>query len=176
MAGVEAVVGMGLVFKPAYISAKFFSSLLMTLSDWSNNPKERLSELCMTFLSVSPKSKVFPLCKEYPVLLDLSSKGLVSNHFTRGHLTSFQAFQLPLVRMISPQAEEWTHYISVPCLMGSASYLMTPHKEGEIPEEGSQSSSTLHLNIPAPNCNHWSIHKDKKFNQLLLHFANECQE
>ena len=92
MAGVEAVVGMGLVFKPAYIPTISFSSLLMTLSNWSNNPKERLSQLCMTFLSVSPKSKVFPLCKEYPILLDLSSKCLVSNHFTRGHLTSFRAF------------------------------------------------------------------------------------
>ena len=52
--GVEAVVGMRLVFKPAYVPTGSFSSLLMTLSDWSNNPKERLSESCLTFLSISP--------------------------------------------------------------------------------------------------------------------------
>ena len=111
--GVYAVVGMGLVFKPAYICTVSFSSLLMTLCDWSNNPKERLSESCMTFLGVSPKSKVFPLCRDYPVLLDLSSKRLVSNHFMRGHLTNFWAFQLPLVRMVSLETKKWTHGISL---------------------------------------------------------------
>ena len=51
--GVDAVVGMGLVFKPAYVCTVSFSSLLMTLCDWSNDPKERLSESCMTFLCIS---------------------------------------------------------------------------------------------------------------------------
>ena len=40
--GVDAMVGMGLVFKPAYIPTVSFSSLLTTLMDWSVNPKERL--------------------------------------------------------------------------------------------------------------------------------------
>ena len=40
--GVDAVAGMGLVFKPAYIPTVSFSSLLMTLMDWFNNPKEIL--------------------------------------------------------------------------------------------------------------------------------------
>ena len=60
--------------------------------------------------------------------------------------------------------------------MGSASFLLTPHSEGEFPEEGFGSSSSLLLKIPAPNCNHWSIHEDKKFKKLSLHLANECQE
>ena len=44
--GSNAVVGMGLVFKPAYIPTVSFSSLLTTLMDWSANPKKRLSEAC----------------------------------------------------------------------------------------------------------------------------------
>ena len=40
--GVNAMVGIGLVFKPAYIPMVSFSSLLTTLMDWSVNPKERL--------------------------------------------------------------------------------------------------------------------------------------
>ena len=96
--GVDAVVGMGLVFKPAYIHTVSFSSLLVMLMDWLTDPKERLSEACMTFLNVSPESEVYPLCRDYPVLVDLSSKGLVSSHFTRSHVTNFRAFKLPLVR------------------------------------------------------------------------------
>ena len=81
--GSGAVVGMGLVFKPAYIPMVSFSSLLTTLMDWSANPKERLSEACLTFLNVSPESEVYPLCKDYPVLVDLISRELVSSHFMR---------------------------------------------------------------------------------------------
>ena len=81
--GLDAMVGIGLVFKPAYIPMMSFSSLLTTLMDWSANPKERLSEACLTFLNVSPESKVYPLCKDYPVLVDLISQELVSSHFMR---------------------------------------------------------------------------------------------
>ena len=81
--GSDAVVGMGLVFKPAYIPMVSFSSLLTTLMDWSANPKERLSEACLTFLNVSSKSEVYPLCKDYPVPVDLISWELVSSHFMR---------------------------------------------------------------------------------------------
>ena len=95
--GSNAMVGMGLVFKPAYIPTVSFSSLLTTLMDWSVNPKERLSEACLTFLNVSPKSDVYPLCKDYPVLVDLISQELVSSHFIRSQVTNFRAFKLPLI-------------------------------------------------------------------------------
>ena len=55
--GENAVDGMGLVFKPVYIPMVSFSSLLTTLMDWSINPKERLSEACLTFLNISPESE-----------------------------------------------------------------------------------------------------------------------
>ena len=116
--GMDVVVGMGLVFKPAYVPTVSFSSLLMTLSDWSNDPKERLSEACITFLNISPKSKVFPLFRDYPILLDLSLKGLVSSHFMRGHVTNFRAFKLHLVRGVSPRTKEWARYINIPHLVG----------------------------------------------------------
>ena len=81
--GVTTMVGMGLVFKPTYIPTVSFSSLLTTLMDWSANLKERMSEACLTFLHVSPESKVYPLCRDYPVLVDLISQELVSSHFMR---------------------------------------------------------------------------------------------
>ena len=60
--GSDAMVEMGLVFKPAYIPTVSFSSLLTTLMDWSVNPKERMSEACLTFLNVSPESEMYPFC------------------------------------------------------------------------------------------------------------------
>ena len=75
--GSTAVVGMGSVFKPAYIPMVSFSSLLTTLMDWSANPKERMSEVCLAFLNVSPESEVYPLCRDYPVLVDLIPQCMV---------------------------------------------------------------------------------------------------
>ena len=172
--GVNAVVGMGLVFKPAYIPTMSFSSFLMTLMDWSINPKERLSEACLTFLNISPKSEVYPLCRDYPVLVDLSSRELVSSHFMRSRVTNFWAFKLPLVHGLSPKTNEWAKYVSVPHLAGTASYLLTPHEEGGLPEEGFRSSSTLCVSLSAPDQDHWSIHADKKFTKIVKCLAEEC--
>ena len=121
--GSNTVVVMGLVFKPAYIPTVSFSFLLTTLMDWSVNPEERLSEACLTFLNVSPESKVYPLCKDYPVLVDLISWELVSSHFMRSRVTNFHTFKLPLIRGLNPRSKEWAQYISIPHLVGTASYL-----------------------------------------------------
>ena len=174
--GVDAVVGMGLVFKPAYIPMVSFSSLLTTLMDWSVNPKKRLSEACITFLNVSPESEVYPLCRDYPVLMDLISKELVSSHFVRSWVTNFWAFKLPFVRGLNPRSNEWARYVSVPHLIGTASYLLTPHHEGGLPEEGFRSSSTLCVSLSTPDQDHWSIHADKKFAKIVLRLAEERQQ
>ena len=165
--GVDTVVGMGLVFKPAYIPMVSFSSLLTTLMDWSFNPKERLSEACLTFLNISPESEVYPLCRDYPVLVDLISKELVSSHFMKSQVMNFRAFKLPFVCGLNPRSNEWARYVSVPHLVRTASYLLTLHHEGGLPEEGFRSSSTLCVSLSAPDWDHWSIHADKKFAKII---------
>ena len=172
--GVNAVVGMGLVFKPAYIPTVSFRSFLTTLMDWSINPKERLSEACLTFLNVSPGSEVYPLCRDYPVLVDLTSKGLVSSHFMRSQVMNFRAFKHPFVHGLSPKSNEWARYVSVPRLTGTASYLLTPHQEGGLSEEGFRSSSSLCVSLSAPDQDHMSIHADKKFAKIVKWLAEEC--
>ena len=60
--------------------------------------------------------------------------------------------------------------------MGSASYLVIPHQEGGLSEEGFRSSSTLHVSLSAPDLDHWSIHADKKFAKLIKHLTEERQQ
>ena len=55
--------------------------------------------------------------------------------------------------------------------MGSASYLLTPHQEGRLPEEGFRSVS-----LSAPDWDHWSIHVDKMFAKLIKCLTEECQQ
>ena len=175
-AGVCTVVGMGLVFKPDYIPTVSFSSLLTTLMDWSVNPKERLSVACLTFLNVSPEREVYPLCKDYPVLVDLISQELVSSHFMRSQVMNFRAIKLPFVCGLNPRSNEWARYVSVPRLVGTASYLLTLHHEGSLPEEGFRSSSSLCVSLATPDQDHWPIHADKKFAKIILRLAEEHQQ
>ena len=165
--GSDALVGMGLVFKPAYIPMVSFSSLLTTLMDWSANLKERLSEACLTFLNTSPESKVYPLCKDYPVLVDLISLELVSSHFMRSRVMNFCAFKLPFICGLNPRSKEWARYVSILRLVGTASYLLTKHQEGSLPEEGFRSFSSLCVRLATPDMDHWSIHADKKFARII---------
>ena len=91
----------------------------------------------------------------------------------RSQVTNLQAFKLPFVRGLSPKSNEWARYISVPCLVGTASYLLTPHQEGGLPEEGFRSSSTLCVSLSAPDQDHWSIHADKKFAKIVKRLAEQ---
>ena len=59
---------------------------------------------------------------------------------------------------------------------GSVSYLLTPHKEGGLPEKGFRSSSTLCVSLAGSDKDHWSIYEDKKFVRLLQCLADECQK
>ena len=80
--------------------------------------------------------------------------------------------QAPLGTWLSPKTNEWARYISVPHLIGTASYLLTPHQEGGLPE-GFRSSSTLCVSLSAPDQDHWSIHADKKFTKIVKLLAEE---
>ena len=70
--------------------------------------------------------------------------------------------------------QPWAQYVSVPHLVGTASYLLTPHQERGLPEEGFRSSSTLCVSLSTPDQDHWSIHADKKFTKIVKHLAEEC--
>ena len=89
---------------------------------------------------------------------------------------NFQAFKLPFVCGLNPRFNEWARYVSVPRLIGTASYLLTPHHEGSLPEEGFRSSSSLCVSLSTPDQDHWSIHADKKFAKIVLRLAEECQQ
>ena len=94
----------------------------------------------------------------------------------RSRVTNFCAFKLPLIRGLNPRSKEWAQYISIPRLVGTASYLLTPHHEGSLPKEGFRSSSSLCVRLATPDKNHWSIHVDKKFTRIISQLVEEHQQ
>ena len=73
------LVGVGLVYKPHYISTVLFSAAYMHLNVWysaaSNKESEnRLDEPRLLFMNISEISNVIPVAVRHPILLDLTSK------------------------------------------------------------------------------------------------------
>ena len=89
---------------------------------------------------------------------------------------NFHAFKLPFVHGLNPRSNEWAQYVSISHLVGTASYLLTPHREGSLPEEGFRSSSSLCVSLATPDQDHWSIHVDKRFTKIISQLAEELQQ
>ena len=78
------LVGVGLVYKPHYISTVPFSVAYMQLNVWhsagSNEESEdRLSASCLLFVNISEMSDVIPVVVQHPVLLDVAPKEAIED-------------------------------------------------------------------------------------------------
>ena len=74
-----ALVGMGLVYKPHYISTEPFSATYMHLHVWhaagsSVESANKLSSSHLIFVTVSEMSDVIPVAAQHPILLDVATK------------------------------------------------------------------------------------------------------
>ena len=73
------LVGVGLVYKPHYISLVPFSAAYMWLNIWHSAGSDEESEDKLTtshllFVNISEMSDVIPVAVQHPVLLDVASK------------------------------------------------------------------------------------------------------
>ena len=73
------LVGVGLVYRPHYVSTVLFSATYMHLSVWhsaasNKEPENRLDAAHLLFMDISEMSDVIPVAVRYPILLDLSSQ------------------------------------------------------------------------------------------------------
>ena len=77
------LVGVGLVYKPHYLSTEPFSATYMHLHVWhavgsSVESVNRLSSSCLIFVNVSEMSDVIPVVVQHPVLLDVVTKDTIT--------------------------------------------------------------------------------------------------
>ena len=73
------LVGVGLVYKPHYISTVPFSGAYMHLNVWhsagsSEESEDRLKASLLLLVNISEMSDVIPVAVRHPVLLDVASK------------------------------------------------------------------------------------------------------
>ena len=113
-------VGVGLVYKPHYVSTESFCSAFMHLSVWhtaasSEDSTDKLDSTRFILVSISETSEVVPVAQPHPVFLDVSGKEVVEKTGEPLAPLWFRGFRLHTV-WNRPPGEEPVHWIAFPHL------------------------------------------------------------
>ena len=96
------LVGVGLMYKPHYLSTEPFSAAYMHLHVWhvvgsSVESADKLSSSCLIFVNISEMSYVIPVAAQHPVLLDVATKDTMMRTGKPMAPLSFRGFRLHTV-------------------------------------------------------------------------------
>ena len=93
------LVGVGLMYKPHYISTEPFSAAYMHLHVWhaagsSVESEDKLNSSHLIFINVSEMSNVIPVATQHPVLLDVATNETMMRTGDPMAPLSFRGFRL----------------------------------------------------------------------------------
>ena len=157
------LVGVGLVYKPYYISPVPFSAAYVQLDVWhSASPNEesedKLTASRLLFVNISEMSDVIPVAVQHPVLLDVASKEAREDTGKPMSPLSFRGFRLNTVWMQQP-GRELAHHITFPCFLGKSNSSLLKYKSEKFPQ-GLRQGQKRALSLKPPSPNHWNITLD----------------
>ena len=132
------LVGVGLMYKPHYISPVPFSAAYMWLNVWhsagSNKELEdKLMASCLLFMCICEMSDVIPVAIQHPIFLDVASREAMEDTGEPMSPLSFRGFRLHTIWTQQPGGE-LIHQISFPCLLGKGSSSLLEYESKKIPQ------------------------------------------
>ena len=156
-------VGVGLVYKPHYISTESFCSAFMHLSMWhtaasSEDSTDRLDSARFLLVSILEMSKTVPVTLPHPIFLYMSGKEVVEKtgeplapHWLRG-------FRFHTV-WSQPPGKEPVHQIAFPHLRGEFTAPMLEYEPEKFPQSMRQGPKIV-VSLRPPYSLHWNIESD----------------
>ena len=157
------LVGVGLVYKPHYISMVPFSAAYMQLNVWhsagSNEESEdRLNASRLLFVNISEMSNVIPVVVQHPVLLDVAFKEEMEDTGEPMSPLSFRGFRLHTVWTQQPGGKLARH-ITFPHFLGKSSSSLLKYEPEKFPQ-GLRQGQKIALSLKPPSKDHWNIALD----------------
>ena len=157
------LVGVGLVYKPHYISMESFSAAYMHLHVWhatgsSVESANKLSSSCLIFVTISEMSNVIPVVVQHPVLLDVATKDTMTRTGEPMAPLSFRGFRLYTV-WTRLSGGDSVHQVSFPHLLGEATASMLEYEQEKFPQ-GLMQGPKMAINLRQPSSDHWNIISD----------------
>ena len=159
-------VGVGLVYKPHYISTESFCRAYMHLDMWyavasSKDSTDKLDHLCFILVSISKTSEVMPDVLPHPLFLDIVNKEAIEETGESLAPCHFWGFRLNTM-WNQPPGEEPIHQIAFPCLQGDTTAPMLKHEPERLPPN-LQQGPKMGILLRPPSSRHWNIDSDLSF-------------
>ena len=151
--------GVGLVYKPHYVSTESFCTAYMHLNVWhAVGSEDKLDSSRFILVSVSEMSDVIPVAAPHPVFLDVGSKEVMEKTGEPLAPLWFHGFRLHTVWSRPPGGES-VHQIAFPHLRGDATAPMLEYKPEKFPQSLVQGPK-MSINLWPPSHEHWNIESD----------------
>ena len=162
-AGEAPLVGVGLIYKPHYISTEPFSTAYMHLHVWhmagsQAESEDKLASSQPLFVGLSEMSSVLLVVMQHPVLLDVASREALAKTDKPLAPSQFRGFRLHTV-WTTQAGEDLVCHVAFPHFLGEADSPMLEYELERIPQEVTQSLK-MAVNLRPPSNNHWNIASD----------------
>ena len=149
--------GVGLVYKPHYISMEPFSAAYMHLHVWhaagsSADSANKLNSSCLILVTVSEMSDVIPVAVQHPSFLDVATKETMERTGEPLAPLYFQSFRLHTVWNQLPGGDP-VHQVAFPRLRGEASAPMLEYEQEKFPQSLLQGPK-MSINLQPPSSEH----------------------
>ena len=156
-------VGVGLMYKPHYISTESFCAAYMHLNVWhaagsGADLADKLDSSCFILVTVSEMSDVIPVAAPPPVFFDVATKEAMERTGEPLAPLWFRGFRLHTVWNWPPGGEP-VHQVTFPRLRGDATTPMLEYKQEKFPQSLLQGSKML-ISLWPPFSEHWNIDSD----------------
>ena len=157
------LVGVGLVYKPHYISPVPFSAAYVRLNVWhstgSNGESEnKLTASHLLFVSISEMSDVIPIVLQHPILFDVASREAMEETGEPMSPLSFRGFRLHTAWTQQPGGEV-TRQITSPHFLGEGNSSTLEYESEKFPQ-GLKQGQKRALSLKPPSPDHWNIALD----------------
>ena len=157
------LVGVGLVYKPHYISMEPFSAAYMHLHVWhmassQAESEDKLASSQLLFVGLSEMSSVLPMVVQHPILLDVASRETLMKTDEPLAPLQFRGFRLHTVWTQQP-GEDLVRQVAFPRFLGKATSPMLEYEPERIPQELTQGQK-MAVNLRPPSNDHWNIVSD----------------
>ena len=156
-------VGVGLMYKPHYISTESFCSAFMHLNMWhtaasSEDSTDKLDSTRLIPVSISEMSEVVPVTQPHPIFLDVTGKEVMEKTGEPLAPHWFQGFRLHTVQSWPP-GEEPVHQITFPHLWREVATPMLVYELEKFPPSMRQGPKIV-ISLRPPSSLHWNIESD----------------
>ena len=172
------LVGVGLVYKPHYISTEPFSAAYMHLHVWhaagsSVESANKLSFWRLIFVTVSEMSNMIPAAVQHPILLNVATKDTMTRTGEPMAPLSFRGFRLHTV-WTRQSGEDLVCQVTFPRLLGEATTSMLKYEQEKFPQ-GLMQGPKMAINLGLPSSNHWNIVSDLIFPLTVDTYRQRCE-